>query len=112
MIRVLKQVGARTDRMKKLHQFFCRLEITEAAKENFRSVIAEGEEIKQALVIDSVTREKLEGFLVWCEEVILAAGIEVRREYCEVIEILDDFRYERVLLMKFFDGGLTDEMFT
>lgn len=98
--------------MKKLQKFFCNLKITNAAKENFIAVIREGDKLVQAFVNGSVQRERLEIYLVWCEEVVLAAGVELKREYCEIIEILDDFRYERMLLMKFYDGELKDEMFT
>jgi len=41
-----------------------------------------------------------------CEHAIYSCGLENPHEYCEVIEILDEFRDERFYLMRYIDENL------
>ena len=110
VLTVLKQ---RNHRMEKLQFYFCRQKVTEAAKNNFRLVIKTGKGLLKALKIRAIREAKIEieSYLIACEEAILAVAIEIRSEFCDIVELLDDFRDERLLLMKFVDGELDEEMF-
>jgi len=99
--------------MKALRFYFCRRTVTKAAKENFNGVIRSGVRLLKNLKNskNADLQNEVENYLVACEESIVAVGIELRSEFCEIMEILDEFRSERLLVMKYVNGELNEEMF-
>lgn len=96
----------------RVSMYFCNLKITQSAKGNFERVIAEGRtlvgELNSLEWANDFYKSKIENFMIACEQAIYTVGLEDPHEYCEIIEILDDFRDERLLLMHYINKKTND----
>lgn len=120
MVTVYNALSGRVVRMRVIADYFCQLNVTKAAKDNFKRTIREGRvlvgelklSIRSGHVLMGSFVTRIETFLIACEETVLAVGMEVLDEYCEIQEIMDDFRLERGLILMFCTGELSDLMFS
>ena len=100
--------------MRVIAAYFKNLNVTSAARENFNRTIIEGLYLVEDCKFtpkDPNLVGRIETFLIACEETIWAVGLEVEQEYCEIEEIMDDFRLDRRLIMSFLNGDLSEELF-
>jgi len=113
---VIYALSSRVTQMRVISDYFCQLDITGAAKDNFKRTIREGRilvrDLKLNFVQNSIVIDRIENFLVACEETLIAAGLEVLEEYCEIEEILEEFRDYRFLTMRLLSGKLNDLLFS
>ena len=112
---IKRQLKVRNNRMVHISRYFRFYNITKFARQNFVQTISQGmqlnNDLKNVAKFGKEVIARIENYLIACEETILAAGIEVSTEYCEVVEILEDFRDERLLIMRFLNGGLDNRSF-
>ena len=92
---IIDALSGRVSRIVVISRYFCKLDITGAAKDNFKRTIREGRQLVRDLklnfVLTPVVKDRIENFMVACEETLMAAGLEVLDEYCEIEEILEEF---------------------
>jgi hypothetical protein len=112
---IKNQLKVTINRMVHISRYFLGCNITPTSSENFTRVIKEGLELnnylKRLTVFEEEIKRRIENYLIACEETIFAAGMELENDYCEVREVLEDFRDERLLVMRFLNGNLDDSMF-
>lgn len=98
-----------------ISRFFLKFELTQAANDNFVNVITEGLTLTNLLQnsseIDEELKIRIKNYFISGQEALYAAGLEVPDQHCEVLEILEDFRDQGLLINEFLSGNLTDSMF-
>jgi hypothetical protein len=99
---IKNQLKVTINRMVHISRYFLGCNITPTSSENFTRVIKEGLELnnylKRLTVFEEEIKRRIENYLIACD-------------YCEVREVLEDFRDERLLVMRFLNGNLDDSMF-
>jgi hypothetical protein len=109
MENVLHLLMERTSRMEKLFRFFTNKKVSKSAKNNFTVVIRQGKKLQKDVEYTwafTGLRNEVENFLIASEDVVIALALESKTEACELIDVLDDFRYERFLVIKHLDCQL------
>jgi hypothetical protein len=115
----------RLDRMRMLKDYFftetakgkSRLKVvSQVEKENlanFNLQMRQGkkltDDILNVMGFTSI-RSSVENFMISNEELVVILAVQVRKESCELIEILDEFIYERYLIMNFLNDYLSDHI--
>lgn len=109
------QVIYRKKNMAQISGYFLKFDITEAAQENFVSVMREGQALidflKNENEISNSVKRRIQNYFIACQESVYAAAIEIPDEYCEAIEILEDLKDQGLLMNEFLNGNLNDAMF-
>jgi hypothetical protein len=103
MTTIIQELSRVTNRMLIISDYFNRFDITNAARENFKQMIKQGKvlvrDLKLNLEKSTQFIDRIENFLIGCEETLYAVGLEITAEYCEIEEDLESFRRMRLLIM-------------
>ena len=103
MTTIILELSRVTNRMLIISDYFSQFDITNAAKDNFKRMIKQGKILVRDLKLNfeksTQLIERIENFLIGCEETLYAVGLEVTAEYCEIEEDLESFKRMRLLIM-------------
>ena len=103
MTTIIQELSRVTNRMKLISDYFNQFDITNAARDNFKRMIKEGKILVRDLKLNfeksNQLIDRIENFLIGCEETLYAVGLEVTAEYCEIEEDLENFKRMRLLIL-------------
>lgn len=109
MERVRSQLKIRLDRMVKLHRYFLSKPVSLTAKNIFPGIIEEGFRInrmvRRVTVPSDAIKQEINSYLLAGEECIFAAGVEVPKEYCDILDVLTVMEKERLLIMFYLNNS-------
>jgi hypothetical protein len=112
---LLNEVKKTNDLMVRINRRCCDVRIGLRVREKLSGIVKEGLQIIDCMnhstfIIDAM-KTRIQNYYILCYDAILRASMEAPSEYCELQEVLQDFKDQQLLINELIKGNLENKLF-